>query len=360
MKAIFERIARFTSSLGIELPILNAPMAGVATPEMVAAVSEAGGLGVLAADLLNGEEIHEAVRQVRSLTKKPFAVNLRIPTKRSEERVDSLLDALSILREEKGLKKRIPLPDFDSQFDALLKEDVRAIRVSFGGLREIYVEKLERRAKEMGKKRPFLIGAATTLREAKVQRAAGVDAVIVQGSEAGGPRLSFEDTDEALLGLVSLVGPAARSTVLPVIASGGITTSAQLAAAMVLGACAVEVGTYLLATKESAMADFYKEAFQFASDTTPRLTRLISGRLTRAIPTEIIRALEDASISPVTYPAQYECMAPIFQAAASEGNGDYADLSCGVSIPRGVPEETSVAIRTLWEDARENYLGEEK
>ena len=360
MKVIFERIARFTSSLGIELPILNAPMAGVTTPEMVAAVSEVGGLGVLAADLLSAEEIHEAVKKVRSLTKRPFAVNLRIPTRRSEERVDSVLDALSLLREEKGLQERIALPDFDSQFDALLKEDVPAIRVSFGGLREIYVEKLEKRAKERGKEKPFLIGAATTLREAKVQRAAGVDAVIVQGAEAGGPRLSFEDTDEALLGLMSLVGSAARSTALPVIASGGIATSAQLAAAMVLGASAVEVGTYLLTTKESAMADFYREAFQFASDTTPRLTRLISGRLTRAIPTEIIRALEEASISPAPYPAQYECMAPIFQAAVAEGNADYADLSCGVSIPRGVPEETSRAIRTLWEGAKVDFLGEGK
>ena len=129
---------------------------------------------------------------------------------------------------------------------------------------------------------------------------------------------------------------------------------------MVLGASAVEVGTYLLTTKESAMAGLYREAFQFATDTTPRLTRLVSGRLTRAIPTEIIRALEEASISPATYPAQYECMAPIFQAAVAEGNADYADLSCGVSIPRGVPEETSVAIRTLWDGAKENFLGDIK
>ena len=356
MMSIQERIKQFTTLFGIDAPILNAPMSGVTTPEMVAAVSEAGGMGVLPLDFLEAELIREAIKEVRHLTDKPFAVNLRIPVKRNEAGSEALLEALSLLREENHLEVRKNLPNFDAQFDAVLESDVSAIQVSFGGLREVYVEKIEAHAKETGKK-PLLIGAATTLREAKVQRAAGVDVVLVQGAEAGGPRLSFEDTDEALVSLMSLVGPAARSTALPVIASGGIATAPQAAATFLLGASAIEVGTYLLRTKECAMRDMYDEALEFASDTTSQLTRLISGRLTRAVPTEIIRALEDASVKAIEYPAQLECMRPIFELAKNSRTIDYADLSCGTSVPAHVPETTKEAISQLWNKTQEELNG---
>lgn len=352
MNSIRERIKKFTDLFGVEIPILNAPMSGVVTTEMVAAVSEAGGLGVLPLDFLEADEITKAIKELRALTKKPFAVNLRIPVKRNEAGSEALLEALSLLREENHLERRKNLPHFDAQFDAVLKSDVPAIQVSFGGLREIYVEKLESRAKETGKK-PLLIGAATTLREAKVQRAAGVDAVLVQGAEAGGPRLSFEDTDKALISLMSLVGPAARSTALPVIASGGIASGAQGAAALLLGASALEVGTYLLRTKECAMHEMYEEALEFASDTTTRFTRLISGRLTRAIPTELIRALDEAHVKAIEYPAHLECMRPIFELAKETRTIEYADLSCGTSVPGLVPKSTKEAISQLWKGTQE-------
>ncbi len=356
MTAICERIKKFTSVFGIEIPVFNAPMAEVTTPEMVAAVSEAGGMGVLPLDYLKAEEIEEAICAVRLLTARPFAVNLRIPAKRDETGSESLLDALSQIREENHLDARKNLPDFDSQFAAVLRSDVYAIQVSFGGLREIYVDQIEERAKKTGK-RPLLIGAATTLREAKVQRAAAVDAVLVQGAEAGGPRLSFEDKDDALVSLMSLVGPAARSTGLPVVASGGIATGAQAAAAFILGASAIEVGTYLVRTQESAMREMYEEALEFASDTTARFTRLISGRLTRAVPTELIRALEEAQVNATAYPAHLECMRPIFDFAKENKAIDYANLSCGTSVPQGVSTSTREAISELWNKTQDELKG---
>lgn len=354
--SIRERVKQFTTLFGIEVPILNAPMSGVTTPEMVAAVCDAGGLGVMPLDYLKAEEIVEAIKAIRQLTDKPFAVNLRIPVKRDDAGVEALLDALSLLREENHLKERVNLPNFDAQFEAVLESDVPAIQVSFGGLREIYVEKLEERAKKTGKK-PLLIGAATTLREAKVQRAAGVDAVLVQGAEAAGPRLSFEDADDALVSLMSLVGPAARSTALPVVATGGIATSAQAAAAFLLGASAIEVGTYLVRTQESAMREMYEEALEFASDTTARFTRLISGRLTRAVPTELLKALEAAEVKAISYPAQLECMKPIFDFARETKTIDFANLSCGTSVPAVVPKATKEAISELWNKTQDKLKG---
>lgn len=346
MTKLRERIAQFTSRFGIELPIMNAPMFGVTTPEMVAAVSNAGGLGVLAADFLTAEEIGSAVDQVRQRTKRPFAVNLRIPVKTDEKGMSSLTEALSDLRQELGCEERSLSPDFEEQFEAVLQKDIPILRVCFGGLRELYADKL----KEKG---VLVIGAATTLREAKVQRSAGADAVVVQGAEAGGPRLSFEDSDEVLVGLMSLAEPAARATQLPVIASGGIASARQMAGALMLGASAVEVGTYLVRTKESAMQGIYEEALEFASETSPRFTRLISGRLTRAVPSGLIEALKASDISPISYPVQYECMRPVFQAAKTLSRADLADLSCGTSIPVRPPVETKEAICTLCSQCRQ-------
>lgn len=359
MTGIRERVKEFTARLGIHIPILNAPMSGVTTPEMVAAVSEAGGMGVMPLDLLEADEIIAAIKAVRHLTDKPFAVNLRIPVKRNEAGSEALLEALSLLREENHLEARKALPNFEAQFEAVRQSDVPAIQVSFGGLREIYVEKLQERAKKTGKM-PVLIGAATTLREAKVQKAAGVDAVLVQGAEAGGPRLSFEDTDEALISLMSLVGAATRSTQLPVIASGGIDSPAQAAASLLLGASAIEVGTYLLRTQESAMREMYEEALEFASDTTARLTRLISGRLTRALPTELLRALEAAGVKAIEYPAHFECMRPIFDFARVTNAIDYANLSCGTSIPAVTPKTTKEAVSQLWSKTEDELKGDQR
>ena len=209
-----ESCTRFAKLLGIEVPFLNAPMEGIATPELVAAVSEAGGLGVIPAAGLAPDEIRAFAARVRELTQKPFAVNLAVPVDApadAAERFERFGDAVSMLLEELELPagegasyaERYDLegrtrPDFFEQFDAALEVRPAAVISSFGGFREPEEEKLA----ELG---IVNIGTATTLREAKVLRAAGCGAVIVQGAEAAGPRLSFEDPEDALVGLMSLV-----------------------------------------------------------------------------------------------------------------------------------------------------------
>ena len=224
-----ESCTRFAKLLGIEVPFLNAPMEGIATPELVAAVSEAGGLGVIPAAGLAPDEIRAFAARVKELTQKPFAVNLAVPVDApadAAERFERFGDAVSMLLEELELPagegasyaERYDLegctrPDFFEQFDAALEVRPAAVISSFGGFREPEEEKLA----ELG---IVNIGTATTLREAKVLRAAGCGAVIVQGAEAAGPRLSFEDPEDALVGLMSLVPAAVRATGLPVIAAG--------------------------------------------------------------------------------------------------------------------------------------------
>ena len=205
-----ESCTRFAKLLGIEVPFLNAPMEGIATPELVAAVSEAGGLGVIPAAGLAPDEIRAFAARVKELTQKPFAVNLAVPVDApadAAERFERFGDAVSMLLEELELPagegasyaERYDLegctrPDFFEQFDAALEVRPAAVISSFGGFREPEEEKLA----ELG---IVNIGTATTLREAKVLRAAGCGAVIVQGAEAAGPRLSFEDPEDALVGL---------------------------------------------------------------------------------------------------------------------------------------------------------------
>ena len=346
MKSLQERLADFRRLTGVELPIMNAPMAGVTTPEMVAAVSDAGGLGVLAADFLDADEITRAVARVREKTDKPFAVNLRVPVFEKNVDITPLTQALQALREELGCPETIELPDFDAQFDAVLDASVPVVRVAFGGFREIYADKLKDRGVR-------IIGAATTLREAKVQRAAGADAVVVQGAEAGGPRLSFESRDEDLVGLMSLIGPAGRATRLPIIASGGIASAFQMAASLVAGAYAVEVGTYLVRTRQSTLSKAYDSALEFACDTDARLTRLISGRLTRALPGALFQALKEADIAALPYPAQLTALLPIYRAALEKERYDLVPLSCGQSIPARVPEETADAVTLLCKECRD-------
>ncbi|MBO5659242.1 MAG: nitronate monooxygenase [Duodenibacillus sp.] len=322
-----ERARRFYDLFGVSVPVLNAPMMGVTTPAMVAAVAAAGGLGVLPGDRLTAEELRQAIRDTRALTDKPFAVNLRVPAKRENtDNEQSVHEAMSELKALLGCPTEYvphPITPFEDLFDVVVDERIPVVSVSFGGLREIYADKL----KALGVK---TIGAATTLREAKVMRSAEVDAVVVQGVEAGGPRLNFEQPDaDSLVGLMSLIGPSVRATRLPVIAAGGIMTGAQMAACLMAGATAVQVGTLLLRTPESAAHPLHKAALEYASDSSTRLTRVFNGRLTRVIPNGLVEAVEESGVELADYPSQWRVMAPIHAAARAQDRDDLMPMPAG-------------------------------
>ena len=224
-----QRAKALAERLGIERAVLSAPMTGTAGPELVAAVSAAGGLGVLPTGGMTASEIEKTAEIIRSLTDKPFAIQIRIPPKVTHRPQDLRELAEGLAEVLKGLRLPDPLsPEgeafydfassrehetFDECFKAILAAKPAAVISTSGGFREPEAEALF-------DARIMNIGTATTLREAKVLRAAKTDAIICQGAEAAGPRSNFEDSDEVLTGLMSLVPAAARATRLPVIAAG--------------------------------------------------------------------------------------------------------------------------------------------
>lgn len=338
---------KFKKLFGVELPVLNAPMPSVGTAELTAAVSVAGGLGVLAGDFLEPAALSEQIRAVRKLTDAPFAVNLRVSgASRADSGEAPLREALVEFKKELGVAEetRFDLPEFEKQLEAILDEKVPVVSVAFGGLREVYAERLEKAGVRM-------IGAATTLREVKVQRAAGVDAVIVQGTEAAGPRLNFESPETAAVGLLSLIEPAARASKRPVIAAGGIMTGRQIAASLIAGAAAVQLGTAFIRSTESAALSDYRSAVEFANDADTVLTRVFSGRTARVGRTALLNALEAAELSLCGYPAQLSVLKPVVDAVRGKSQ-ETAAMPMGQGAPYAMNASSGAIVKKLAADCR--------
>lgn len=262
--------------LGVTVPVWSAPMATDLPPEFVAAVSESGGLGVVPADDVADPKTY--LEALRKGTDKPFAVALRAPdvkvfplTKECSWRwarvfVERYREAIELSGAgwtEASLADAFlefdPLQSFEERFRFWLEARPAAMISTFGAFREPEEDAL-RVAGVLN------VATATTLREAKVARAARVDAIVVQGAEAGGPRWSSVDTGAAAVGLMSLLPHVKRATGLPLIAAGGIVTPEQVRAAKVLGADACLVGSAFLTTEEARADGFYQWA---ATESSP-------------------------------------------------------------------------------------------
>ena len=264
--------------LGVTVPVWSAPMATDLPPEFVAAVSESGGLGVVPADDVADPKTY--LEALRKGTDKPFAVALRAPdvkafplTKECSWRwarvfVERYREAIELSGAgwtEASLADAFlefdPLQSFEERFRFWLEARPAAMISTFGAFREPEEDAL-RVAGVLN------VATATTLREAKVARAARVDAIVVQGAEAGGPRWSSVDTGAAAVGLMSLLPHVKRATGLPLIAAGGIVTPEQVRAAKVLGADACLVGSAFLTTEEARADGFYQWAATESPPTT--------------------------------------------------------------------------------------------
>lgn len=306
---------------GVEHLILNSPMPGAASAAMTAAVSEAGGLGVLAAQRLAPEAIESAGRAVRRLTDRPFAVALEVPPRKAPdaaaamtlfEGISPLLEDLSLSTDPKsyGIEPGVDYEArFRAQFEAVLSLRPRAMLATCGGFRESYAQALEAHG-------ILQLGAATTLREAKVLRAAAVDAVVVQGMEAGGQRSNFEDPAEVGVGAALLASMAAQATGLPVIASGGIASPESAAGLLVAGASGVMIGTALLTTEECPLKDEARRAAAWAGASDTLATRLFTGRLMRVLKCPLVESLKEYE----PYAADCPLPAALFDAIASRAH----------------------------------------
>ena len=308
----------FRDRFGMTIPVVLAPMGGgPSTPELVAAVSNAGGLGSLAAAYSNGERIEQDIAAVRKLTTRPFAVNLFSPQAQLplKDGVKAVADFLRPYHERLGLKApelpQKPIEDFDEQLDAVAKAAPPIVSFTFG----LLPPKHSNRLKSQG---TYLMGTATTLEEARQLEKAGVDAVIAQGSEAGAHRGTFAvPAEEALIGTVALVPQVVDVVRVPVIASGGIMDGRGLVAALALGANAVQMGTAFLACKEAGTNVAYREALMRGGEDATTLTRAFSGRMARGLSNEFIEKWNAAGMEHLPYPWQNAFTQPMRRAAAS-------------------------------------------
>lgn len=269
--------------LGLRLPIIQAAMAGCSTPRLAAAVSAAGGLGSIAGAMLGPDRLREAIAAVRAQTDAPFAVNLFAPLPApSTDRVPEWA-AMTGVRPPEHFP---PPPDVDGQLAVVAEERVPVFSFTFG------IPRLT----GLG---AVTIGTATTVAEAVELERAGASAVVVQGHEAGGHRGSFlRPAERSLIGTLALVPQVVDAVSIPVVAAGGIMDGRGIAAALALGAQAVQLGTAFLACPEADTDEAHRRAL--AGDTT--ITKVLTGRHARAARTPVVERLEASGLEPPDYP----------------------------------------------------------
>ncbi len=325
----------FTELCKIEHPIVLAPLAGgPGTPELAAAVSEAGALGSLGGGYLGPDALRAEIRKLRALTSRPFLVNLFAhggapPPAPSAEETARAKAFVAPFRSEVGLagEPALPVPpSFRDQLAVILDESVPIFSVTSGSLVPEDVQELQRRG-------TVVIGTATTPDEARALVAAGMQAVVVQSSEAAGHRGTFASPPErALVGMMALLPRVVDSVKVPAIAAGGIMDGRGIAAALALGAQGVQLGTAFLACPESGTSPAYRAAVLAArgGDDPTVLTRAFSGRLARALSNRFSKAAAGAPILP--YPEQNALTAELRQAAAKAGKADLLSLWVGQAV----------------------------
>jgi nitronate monooxygenase len=321
--------------LGVTHPIIQAPLAGGGdTPDLVGAVCEAGALGFIGASYLTPPQIAEACRAVRARTARPFGINLFAPLPAPEAPRDPqpALDRVAPFYAELGLPQpALPVSGgyaFDEQLSAALESGASIFSFAFGLLPASATGAVKARGM-------FLIGTATTVEEAKALERAGVDAVVTQGSEAGGHRSTFAGPFETgMVGTMALVPQVVDAVRVPVIASGGIMDGRGIAAALALGAGAVQMGTAFLTCDEAGTPEAYKRAILAAREDQTRLTRAFSGRPARGIVNRFITEVErtGAPEAILPFPLQNALTRPLRAAATRQQRAEFLSLWAGQGV----------------------------
>lgn len=336
---------RLTDRLGITSPIIQAPMAGgSSTVALAVAVTRAGALGSLAAPYLTPAQIAEQAAAIRAGTDGPFGVNLFAPTP-APAAADpaAALAALAPLHAELGLAPPAAPAggglDFAAQFAAALETGARVLSFTFGMLTVEQVRAAQARGMAV-------IGTATTVAEAVQLEQAGVDAVVAQGSEAGGHRGSFAgDFAAAMIGTLALVPQMVDAVGIPVIASGGIMDGRGIAATLALGAQAVQMGTAFLTTDEAGSTEGYKALLMSTPEHGTRVTRAFSGRPARGIVNRAMTAIEGEADAILPFPLQNTLTRPMRSAATAGDRPEFLSLWAGqgLTLARRLPAAELVA-----------------
>ena len=320
----------FTRRLGLRTPILQAPMAGGSdSVELAAAVSNAGGLGLFGCAYLTPDQILQAARAIRGLTDRPFGLNLFTPWEDpGSPDPAAALAAMTPYFAELGLQApTAPAPQsltFDDQFDAILESGAAVFSFTFGLPPAGCIEAAHERGIEV-------IGTATTIEEAVKVAAIGCDAVVAQGAEAGGHRGTFAGpVEDALVGTLALVPQVVDALANPVIAAGGIMDGRGLAAALALGAQAVQLGTVFLTCDEAGASAAYRLQIMRAHEDETALTRAFSGRAARGIVNRLMRETPPEAILP--FPLQNVLTRALRAEAARQGRAEFLSLWAGQGL----------------------------
>ncbi|MDQ1097243.1 MULTISPECIES: NAD(P)H-dependent flavin oxidoreductase [Chryseobacterium] len=324
-----------SKKLGISYPVIQAPMFGVSTPEMVAASADAGCLGSLALGDLPAEQCISLIRKTRSLTGRLFAVNIfvhEIPeiTAELREKYAKAKAYIEAFAEDNGLSvsltalEDLTTNSYHEQIEAIIDEGCEILSFTFG----IPDEKSIVRLKE---KNVLLIGTCTSVTEAQMLEKAGIDLIVVQGIEAGGHRGTFATESLPQIGGMSLLPQIADHVDTALIYSGGIYNAQTMQAAKALGAEGFQLGSMLLASQESALQPFEKDRLKMVSENDIVLTRTFSGRYARGISNKYIRKLEGSGFI-LPYPYQNKLTGALRNAAKLRQDTDFVSIWLGQSI----------------------------
>ncbi len=332
----------------LKIPIVCAPMAGgPSTPRLAAAVSEAGGLGMLAAGYLTSQELAKDVRETRSLTARPVGVNLFVVPGGPADPALIADYAARITPEAQRLgvevgSARFDDDDFDAKLSVLCAEPVAVVSFTFGLPPDGAVARLRAAGSEIWV-------TVTSPEEARQAAELGIQALAVQGLEAGGHRGVFTDDEHAadltLLAALQLVGAVVD---LPLVAAGALMTGAAVAAVLAAGAVAAQLGTAYLRTPEAGTSPIQREAT--ATDAPTVLTRAFSGRTARGITNRFHE--EHAAGAPVAYPEIHYLTAPLRAEARRQGDADVLNLWAGQAHPMARETPAGELTRQLADETR--------
>src|SRR6266576_890201 len=348
---------RLTAKFGIDYPVIQGPLGGLSSQKLTAAVSNFGGLGSFGAHGLSPAAIKDVIAEIRSLTSKPFAMNLWVSMEDEGARTS---DENAFNRSLAPLAVHIaalgaPRPDykpyswirFEDQARVLLDEKVPVFSFIYGIPPQEVLE--ECRAKHI-----VTIGTATTPEEGGALQRAGVDIIVASGFEAGGHRGSFlRSAEDSLTGTLSLVPQIVDIVDVPVIAAGGIGDARGVIAALALGAEAVQMGTVFLACEESGASRLHRQALREKKAGHTALTKGFTGRLARGIHNRLLEELNQEGTAILPYPLQRSLVRNLAIPAEASSRSDLLPLWAGQSANLSTCTDVSVFLTSLVEEISE-------
>jgi nitronate monooxygenase len=352
MSATIDRARKFCDRFGLRAPILLAPMAGASAPSLSIAVANAGGLGSCGALLMQPDEIRAWSAEVRSNSNGAFQLNVWIPDPAPTR--DPAHEAG--LREFLGQwGPAVPaeagdavLPVFADQCEAMLEVAPPILSSVMGLYPANFVERMKQRG-------IIWFANISTVAEAKAAQAAGADVIVAQGSEAGGHRGCFEagSAEAKLVGLFALLPAVVDAVQVPVVATGGIADARGVAAALTLGASAVQIGTGFLRCPESKIHPAWSDALARTAPEDTIVSRVFSGRAGRSIATDyVLAALDRAAPRPAPYPVQRGLTAPMKTAGTKEGDVHRMQVWAGQSAALAKSQPAAVVFQNAWDGAK--------